>query len=185
MYCRVVSIWLLTLFYHSSDITYSFHLYQCVKLIISSCFTLLISSQTPTPTPHHWLIQFPVIHLFSLISFSIYCTVTSPLVPITLSLLNNIPLWVSNRPISLAMACCPQQFSSPFHIHSCPHPALWAFLSLLSPQSTPFFVCSSVIHLLTPHATMTTSVILALSLTQLEFIFWLICVFLLLLVIWL
>lgn len=117
MYCRVVSIWLLTLFYHSSDITYSFHLYQCVKLIISSCFTLLISSQTPTPTPHHWLIQFPVIHLFSLISFSIYCTVTSPLIPITLSLLNNIPLWVSNWDPSLwpwlaALSSFPHPFTS-------------------------------------------------------------------------
>ena len=121
MYCRVVSIWLLTLFYHSSDITYSFHLYQCVKLIISSCFTLLISSQTPTPTPHHWLIQFPVIHLFSLISFSIYCTVTSPLIPITLSLLNNIPFktqqWVVTKDPSLwpwlaALSSFPHPFTS-------------------------------------------------------------------------
>lgn len=84
------------------------------------------------------------------------------------------------RPISLATAYCPHQCSSsfPIHTHSFPsHPPLWAFLWLLLCWSTPSSLCSPLIHLLNPRTAMTTSLILAISLTALAFIFLFICIF--------
>lgn len=60
--------------------------------------------------------------------------------------------------------------SRPFHSHSpLPFPpSPLAFLWLLPCWATPSSLCS-LIHLLTPHTAMTTSQILALSLTEVEF----------------
>ena len=84
------------------------------------------------------------------------------------------------RPMSSATACCPQQCSSPFPVHThCfpPHPLLWAFHWLLHHWSTSSSLCCPLIQLLTPHIAMTTPLILAISLTAFASIFWFICIF--------
>lgn len=171
-----MSICLLPPFYYPSGFSSSFPLYQCGKLVISGCFIPLISYTHSTslinPIPYHSLTSINL--LFDLLYNDIPTLAPALVFPEQYSFID-----LKLRPISLATACCPQQCSSPFptHTHSFPsNPPLWAFLWLLPCWSTPSSLCS-LIHLLTTHRAITTSLMLSISLTALAFIFWFICIF--------
>lgn len=145
-----VSICLFSPFYHLSGFTSSFPLYQCGKLVASGCFIPLISF--PTLIPHHWLIQFPTIHLLPFISFLICCTMTPPLLPLPLSLQNSIPLWIwiwdpSLRALHAAPSSAPVPALSPLTPSPPTHPSrLSSGYSLLIHTIVPLLSNLSIDH---------------------------------------